>query len=55
MNVVMRRTGARTDFIEVQGTGEHGVFSRAQMDGLMDAATGAIAEIHAAQRAALGL
>jgi ribonuclease PH len=55
MNVVMRRTGERTDFIEVQGTGEHGVFSRAQMDGLMDAATGAIAEIHAAQRAALGI
>jgi ribonuclease PH len=55
MNVVMRRDlgGGAADFIEVQGTGEHGVFSRAQMDGLLDAASTAIVGIHAAQRAAL--
>ena len=51
MNVVMR--GA--DFIEVQGTGEQGVFARAQLDALLDAAGGAIAQIQTAQRAALGI
>jgi ribonuclease PH len=51
MNVVMRGG----DFIEVQGTGENGVFGRAQLDGLLDAAGTAIGEIHLAQRAALGI
>ena len=50
MNVVCR--GA--DFIEVQGTGEHGVFSRQQLDELLTAASGALADIQRAQRAALG-
>jgi ribonuclease PH len=49
MNVVMRGT----DFIEVQGTGEHGVFDRKQLDALLDAAGGAISEVMAVQRAAL--
>lgn len=51
MNVVMRGT----DFIEVQGTGEQGVFSRSQLDALLNAAGGAIAEVQNAQRAALGI
>jgi ribonuclease PH len=51
MNVVMRGG----DFIEVQGTGEQGVFSRAQLDALLDAAGTAIAEVQRAQRAALGI
>lgn len=51
MNVVMRDA----DFIEVQGTGEQGVFSRQQLDGLLDAAGGAIADVQRAQRAALGI
>jgi ribonuclease PH len=51
MNVVMRGS----DFIEVQGTGEHGVFARSQLDELLDAADGALTQIQAAQRAALGI
>ncbi len=51
MNVVMRGS----DFIEVQGTGEQGVFSRTQLDALLTAADGALAQIQVAQRAALGI
>ncbi len=51
MNVVMRGS----DFIEVQGTGEHGVFARSQLDALLNAADGALAQIQVAQRAALGI
>ena len=51
MNVVMRGG----DFIEVQGTGEQGVFSRSQLDALLNAAGGAIADVQRAQRAALGI
>ena len=51
MNVVMRGT----DFIEVQGTGEQGVFARAQLDALLTAAEGTLAQIQVAQRAALGI
>ena len=51
MNVVMRGG----DFIEVQGTGEQGTFSRAQLDQLLDAAAVGLAEIGAAQRSALGI
>ncbi len=50
-NVVARGN----DFVEVQGTGEHGVFSRAQLDQLLDAANGALVGIQAAQRSALGI
>ncbi len=51
MNVVMRGS----DFIEVQGTGEQGVFARSQLNALLDAADGAITQIQIAQRAALGI
>jgi ribonuclease PH len=51
MNVVARDA----DFVEVQGTGEHGTFNRAALDRLLDAAQGGIATIFAAQKAALGL
>lgn len=51
MNVVCR--GA--DFIEVQGTGENGVFSRTQLDGLLSAASTALVDIQQQQRKALGL
>ncbi|MHB1328435.1 MAG: ribonuclease PH [Gemmatimonadales bacterium] len=50
-NIVMR---APTDLVEVQGTGEQGVFSRVQLDRMLDLAEGGIAELFAAQRKALG-
>jgi ribonuclease PH len=40
--------------VEVQGTGEHGSFSRAELDRLLDLALAGTARIFAAQRAALG-
>lgn len=49
MNVVMRGG----DFIEVQGTGEHGVFNRARLDEMLDGAAAGIKELYAAQLAAL--
>lgn len=52
MNVVMSSEG---QFVEVQGTGEHGTFSRAQMDSLMDLATKGLKDLDAAQRGALGV
>jgi len=52
MNVVMASTG---QFVEVQGTGEHGTFDRAQLDTLLGLATASIGELDAAQRLALGL
>lgn len=51
MNVVMSSEGR---FVEVQGTGEHGTFDRSELDGLLDAASAAIAQLFAAQRHALG-
>jgi ribonuclease PH len=57
MNVVMRAPlGAHAGapaFIEVQGTGEHGVFDRAALERMLDGAGVAIGELFAAQRAAL--
>ena len=50
MNVVMRGN----DFVEVQGTGEHGVFPRAKLDELLAAGGSAIDELFRLQRAALG-
>ena len=50
MNVVMSSTGG---FVEVQGTGEHGTFDRAELDGLIAMAVHAIGELDAAQRRAL--
>jgi len=51
MNVVMRDQA----LVEVQGTGEEGVFSRDQLNALLDAAETGIAGIQRIQRAALGL
>ena len=51
MNVVMSSTG---QFVEVQGTGEHGTFDRAQLDELLDLAVAGIAQLDEAQQAALG-
>jgi ribonuclease PH len=46
-NVVMTAGG---DFVEVQGTGEGGVFSRARLDELLDLARGGIGELLALQQ-----
>lgn len=51
MNVVMSSDGR---FVEVQGTGEHGTFSRAELDSLLDLAVGGLREIDELQRHALG-
>ena len=50
MNVVMADAAS---FVEVQGTGEHGTFQRAELDGLLAGATAAIAELDRRQRALL--
>jgi ribonuclease PH len=50
-NVVMR---APADLVEVQGTGEQQVFSRAQFSRMLDYAERGIAELFAAQQRALG-
>jgi ribonuclease PH len=50
MNVVCTGTG---DFVEVQGTGEAGVFSRAQLDALVDLGAAGCAELADLQRKAL--
>jgi ribonuclease PH len=50
MNVVCTDTG---DFVEVQGTGESGVFSRGQLDALLDLAVAGCGELADLQRAAL--
>ena len=52
MNVVMSSEGR---FVEVQGTGEHGTFDRAQLDELLNLATAGIQTLDAAQRKALGI
>ena len=51
MNVVMSSTG---QFVEVQGTGEHGTFDRVQLNSLLDLAVAGIVELDRAQQAALG-
>ncbi len=50
MNVVMSSTG---QFVEVQGTGEHGTFDRAQLNSLLDLAVAGIVQLDRAQEAAL--
>jgi ribonuclease PH len=50
-NVVMRAPG---EFIEVQGTGENGAFSRAQLDRMLDLAGQGIEQLFALQRKVLG-
>jgi ribonuclease PH len=51
MNVVMSSEGR---FVEVQGTGEHGTFDRAELDELVSLAVAALRELDAAQLVALG-
>jgi len=41
-------------YVEVQGTAEHGAFSRAELGGLLDLAGRGIADLFAAQRRTLG-
>ncbi|MFO0654557.1 MAG: ribonuclease PH [Polyangia bacterium] len=55
MNVVMAQpqSGGEPAFVEVQGTGEHGTFSRSQLDALLGLAEGGIGTLFALQQAAL--
>jgi ribonuclease PH len=50
-NVVVAEPEA---LVEVQGTGEHGTFSRTDLDAMLDLALAGAARIFVAQRAALG-
>ncbi|AEV82068.1 ribonuclease PH [Actinoplanes sp. SE50] len=50
MNVVCTGAG---DFVEVQGTGENGVFKRAQLDAMLDLGLAGCAELAVAQQKAL--
>ena len=50
-NVVMLHPA---NYVEVQGTGEHGTFSRPQLDRLLDLAGAGISELFAAQKQVLG-
>ncbi|WP_434743061.1 ribonuclease PH [Micromonospora sp. SH-82] len=52
MNVVCTGTG---EFVEVQGTGEAGVFAREQLDALLDLAVAGCVDLAEAQRKALSL
>jgi ribonuclease PH len=51
MNVVM---SSENRFVEVQGTGEHGTFDRAELDRLIELAVKGLRELDAAQVTALG-
>ena len=51
LNVVMNESG---NFVEVQGTGEHGLFGREQLNQMLDTAEKGCFELIAAQKAALG-
>ena len=52
MNVVMSSEGR---FVEVQGTGEHGTFDRAELDRLLELAVRGLAALDEQQRSALGV
>lgn len=52
MNVVMSSEG---EYVEVQGTGEHGTFDRVQLNRLLDLAASGISDLDKHQRAALGI
>jgi ribonuclease PH len=52
MNVVMSSEGR---FVEVQGTGEHGTFDRAELDTLLSLAVAGITALDSRQRSALGV
>ena len=51
MNVVMSSEGG---FVEVQGTGEHGTFSRGELDALLALAVKGLGELDSAQQRVLG-
>ncbi len=51
MNVVMTGSGG---LIEVQGTAEGATYSRAELNAMLDLADSGIAQLIAAQKAALG-
>ena len=51
MNVVM---SSEREFVEVQGTGEHGTFDRAQLDQLLELAIAGVEKLDKMQQAALG-
>ena len=51
LNVVMQEGG---NFVEIQGTGEHGLFGREQLGEMLDVAAKGCEELIAAQKAALG-
>lgn len=51
LNVVMQEGG---NFVEIQGTGEHGLFGRKELDEMLDVAQSGCEELIAAQKAALG-
>lgn len=50
LNVVMQASGK---FVEIQGTGEHGLFGRAELNAMLDVAEKGCRELIAAQKAAL--
>lgn len=52
LNVVMQESG---NFVEIQGTGEHGLFGRDELNSMLDVAQKGCFELIAAQRAALGI
>ena len=52
MNVVMSSTG---QFVEVQGTGEHGTFDREQLNALLDLAVSGIKRLDELQQQALAV
>ena len=52
MNIVCTGTG---DFVEVQGTGEEGVFDRKQLNALLDLGVAGCAQLAEMQRDILGL
>ncbi|MEH0147383.1 ribonuclease PH [Corynebacterium sp. Q4381] len=52
LNVVMQEGG---NFVEIQGTGEHGLFGRAQLAEMLDVAEKGCTQLIAAQKEALGL
>jgi len=52
LNVVMQEGG---NFVEIQGTGEHGLFGRAELNQMLDVAELGCAQLIAAQKEALGL
>ena len=51
LNVVMQEGG---DFVEIQGTGEHGLFGRAELNDMLDVAQEGCAQLIDVQKAALG-